>query len=109
MAKSLLYVYSQPLDAFHLNWVIPQIKVMWPRGDGGPGDALSNRRSKSGGLTGFVSFKRRKEAELALRKLDGADWVGSVLRVGWSKAVPTSGRVLYGQPMPVLPSLSRSD
>jgi len=69
-----------------------QIKIMWPRGDGGPGDALSNRRSKSGGL----SFKRRREAELALRKLDGADWAGSLLRVGWSKAVPTSGRVLYG-------------
>lgn len=87
---------SPTLDAFPFNRNILQIKIMWPRGDGGPGDALSNRRSKSGGLTGFVSFKRRREAELALRKLDGVDWAGSVLRVGWSKAVPTSGRVLYG-------------
>lgn len=96
MARSLPCVPPKPLDAFPFNRVILQIKIMWPRGDGGPGDALSNRRSKSGGLTGFVSFKRRREAELALRKLDGADWSGSVLRVGWSKAVPTSGRVLYG-------------
>jgi len=81
---------------------------MWPRGDGGPGDVLSNRRSKSGGLTGFVSFKRRREAELALRKLDGAEWGGSVLRVGWSKAVPTSGRVLYGKSL-LSPSFSHSN
>lgn len=68
---------------------------MWPRGDE-PGAEGPGRRSKSGGLSGFVSFKRRKDAEHALKKLDGADWGGSVLRVGWSKSVPTSGRVIYG-------------
>jgi U2-associated protein SR140 len=55
-----------------------------------------SRRAKSSGLSGFVSFKRRKDAEIALRELDGVSWAGSALRVGWSKAVPTSGRVLYG-------------
>jgi U2-associated protein SR140 len=56
-----------------------------------------SRRAKSSGLSGFVSFKRRKDAEVALRELDGTNWAGSALRVGWSKAVPTSGRVLYGK------------
>lgn len=74
---------------------------MWPRGDSreGPGNDLASRRGKSGGLSGFVSFKRRKDAEAALRSLDGTIWSGSTLRVGWSKAVPTSGRVLYGKLM----------
>ncbi|KAG8813919.1 hypothetical protein FRC17_001377, partial [Serendipita sp. 399] len=62
---------------------------MWPRGEGA-GDL--SRRSKASGLNGFVSFKRRREAEAALRQFDGASWSGSTLRVGWSKAVPTSGK-----------------
>ena len=75
-----------------------QIKIMWPRGDARDaiGNDLSSRRAKTSGLSGFVSFKRRKDAEVALRELDGANWAGSVLRVGWSKAVPTNGEVLYG-------------
>lgn len=68
---------------------------MWPRGDvkEGPGN---DRRSKGTNLSGFVAFKRRKDAETALRELDGSSWGGSTLRVGWSKAVTTSGRVIYG-------------
>ncbi|PVG00341.1 hypothetical protein CPB86DRAFT_729426 [Serendipita vermifera] len=73
---------------------ITSIKIMWPRGD--PRENNTDRRSKSGGLSGFVSFKRRRDAEIALKELDGMAWAGSTLRVGWSKAVPTSGRVLYG-------------
>jgi U2-associated protein SR140 len=71
---------------------------MWPREDFRvvAGNDPS-RRAKSSGLSGFVSFKRRKDAEVALRELDGVSWAGSALRVGWSKAVPTSGRVLYGR------------
>jgi U2-associated protein SR140 len=67
---------------------------MWPRGD--PRENTTDRRSKGGGLSGFVSFKKRRDAEIALKELDGVLWAGSTLRVGWSKAVPTSGRVLYG-------------
>ena len=71
---------------------------MWPRGDVREplGNDPSSRRAKPSGLSGFVSFKRRKDAEVALRELDGASWSGSALRVGWSKAVPNSGKVLYG-------------
>lgn len=72
---------------------------MWPRGDGssGPGsDMTASRRTRNAGLSGFVSFMKRKDAEVALRELDGFDWGGSVLRVGWSKAVPVAAKPLYG-------------
>lgn len=71
---------------------------MWPRGDGtvGPGaDMTASRRTKNAGLSGFVSFMRRKDAEGALRELDGFDWGGSILRVGWSKAVPVAAKPLF--------------
>jgi U2-associated protein SR140 len=72
---------------------------MWPRTDGtvGPGaDMTASRRTRNAGLSGFVSFMKRKDAEKALREFDGFDWGGSVLRVGWSKAVPIAAKPLYG-------------
>ena len=72
---------------------------MWPRSDAssGPGgDMTAARRSKNTGLSGFVSFMKRKHAEEALREFDGFDWGGSILRVGWSKAVPVAAKALYG-------------
>jgi U2-associated protein SR140 len=76
---------------------------MWPRSDAtvGPGaDMTASRRTKSAGLSGFVSFMKRKDAEDALRELDGFDWGGSVLRVGWSKAVPMAAKPLYSELAP---------
>lgn len=73
---------------------------MWPRGDGtvGPGsDMTTSRRTKNTGLSGFVAYMKRKDAEAALREFDGFDWGGSVLRVGWSKAVPVAAKAMYGQ------------
>lgn len=72
---------------------------MWPRSDAtiGPGaDMTASRKSKNTGLNGFVSFMTRRDAEDALREFDGYDWGGSVLRVGWSKAVPIAAKPLYG-------------
>ena len=71
---------------------------MWPRGGPsfGPGTDINAARGKrSGGLTGFVSFMKRKDAESAVRDMDGFDWGGSVLRVGWSKAVPVAAKPAY--------------
>ena len=71
---------------------------MWPRGDAsqGPGaDMTASRSKKSSGLSGFVSFMKRKDAEIATRDLDGFEWGGSVLRVGWSKAVPIAAKAAY--------------
>ncbi|CCM01499.1 uncharacterized protein FIBRA_03553 [Fibroporia radiculosa] len=78
---------------------VGSVKIMWPRGDAthGPGaDMTTSRRTKNSGLSGFVSFMKRKDAEAALRELDGFDWGGSILRVGWSKAVPIAAKPLYG-------------
>ncbi|KAF8894056.1 hypothetical protein BD779DRAFT_1754036 [Infundibulicybe gibba] len=78
---------------------VGSVKVMWPRTDAtvGPGAEMSaSRRTKNSGLSGFVSFMKRKDAENALREFDGFDWGGSILRVGWSKAVPIAARPQYG-------------
>jgi len=72
---------------------------MWPRSDiaaGPTSDTIGSRRGKGTGLNGFVSFMNRQDAEEALREFDGFDWGGSVLRVGWSKAVPVAAKALYG-------------
>ena len=71
---------------------------MWPRGDmsHGPGaDMTASRSKKSAGLSGFVSFMKRRDAEIAVREMDGVDWGGSTLRVGWSKAVPIASKAAY--------------
>ncbi|KAF9222577.1 hypothetical protein BS17DRAFT_783065 [Gyrodon lividus] len=77
---------------------VGSVKIMWPRGDGtnGPGSEMTvSRRSRNTGLSGFVSFMKRKDAEVALRELDGFEWGGSILRVGWSKAVAMVSKPLY--------------
>ena len=56
----------------------------------------ATRRNKNAGLSGFVSFMKRRDAEAALREFDGYDWGGSILRVGWSKAVPIAAKPMYG-------------
>ncbi|KAK7053478.1 hypothetical protein VNI00_004104 [Paramarasmius palmivorus] len=79
---------------------VGSVKIMWPRNDAssGPGaDMTTSRRSKNSGLSGFVSFMTRRDAEEALREFDGFDWGGCVLRVGWSKAVPKAARPMYMQ------------
>jgi U2-associated protein SR140 len=39
---------------------------------------------------------KRKDAEVAVREMDGFDWGGYSLRVGWSKAVPVGPKAAYG-------------
>lgn len=78
---------------------------MWPRSDNsvGPGaDITSSRRAKSTGLSGFVSYMKRKDAEVAVREMDSFDWGGYVLRVGWSKAVPIGPKAAYGERLKIV-------
>ncbi|KAF9051132.1 hypothetical protein BDZ89DRAFT_1154041 [Hymenopellis radicata] len=93
------HVTEQSLGMFFARMgPVGSVKVMWPRTDGtaGPGaDMAASRRSKSTGLSGFVSYMKREDAEDALRELDGFDWGGSILRVGWSKAVPVAAKPMY--------------
>ncbi|KAL5485377.1 hypothetical protein ACEPAI_8019 [Sanghuangporus weigelae] len=77
---------------------VGSVKIMWPRGGPsvGPGaDITAARSNRTVGLTGFVSFMKRKDAEIAVHDMDGFDWGGSVLRVGWSKAVPVAAKPAY--------------
>ena len=72
---------------------------MWPRSDAvapGPGGDITARRGKTAGMSGFVSYMTRKAAEECVREMDGFNWGGSVLRVGWSKAVPIASKPAYG-------------
>ncbi|KAK0485775.1 hypothetical protein IW261DRAFT_1452000 [Armillaria novae-zelandiae] len=94
------HVTEQSLGVFFARiGPVGSVKIMWPRTDAtvGPGsDMTATRRTKNSGLSGFVSFMKRKDAEEALRELDGFDWGGSILRVGWSKAVPVAAKPMYG-------------
>jgi U2-associated protein SR140 len=56
--------------------------------------APAARRQKAG-LSGFVAYMKRKDAERAVKELDGFDWGGFVLRVGWSKMIRLPARPLY--------------
>ncbi|KAI8381439.1 uncharacterized protein BYT42DRAFT_566518 [Radiomyces spectabilis] len=67
---------------------IASVKIMWPR---------SQEEHDRNRNCGFVSFMERRDAEQALRALDGKDVQGYVMKVGWGKAVP-----LPAQPMFVL-------
>lgn len=53
------------------------------------------RRTKTG-LTGFVAFMKRSDAEKALREYDGYEFGGSTLRVSWSKPVSIPHKAAFG-------------
>lgn len=56
----------------------------------------TSRRAKAG-LSGFVAYMKRKDAEVAVKDLDGFDWGGCILRVGWSKMIRLPLRPIYGE------------
>jgi U2-associated protein SR140 len=60
---------------------------MWPRTQ----EEIDRNRN-----CGFVSFMERKNAEQALKNLDGKELLGYNMRVGWGKAVPIPPQPVYG-------------
>ncbi|KAJ9109859.1 hypothetical protein QFC19_001838 [Naganishia cerealis] len=48
-------------------------------------------------LSGFVAYMKRKDAEVAVKELDGLDWGGCIIRVGWSKMIRLPIRPIYGE------------
>ncbi|EJU04323.1 hypothetical protein DACRYDRAFT_105385 [Dacryopinax primogenitus] len=75
---------------------VGSVKIMWPRHEDPPsvlGVPTGPRRQNS--LSGFVCFMKRRDAEVAVSDLDGAEWNGSTLRVGWSKAVSVPSRAMF--------------
>ena len=79
-----------------------QVKIMYPRLDDPRSNAdaseLGVRRvGIRAGLSGFVAYMKRTDAEQAIKDFDGLDWGGSILKVGWSKAVPIPRMPIFGQ------------
>lgn len=72
---------------------------MWPRGEeasGGAGGGITLlRNTRSAGLTGFVCFMRREDAETAVAEADGISWGGAQLHTSWGKAMPKPRHALY--------------
>jgi len=58
---------------------------------------MENVRRGKQSLTGFVAYMKRKDAETAVSELDGAEWGGAKLKVGFSKPVPIPQRAVYGE------------
>ncbi|KAH7339715.1 hypothetical protein B0J17DRAFT_597048 [Rhizoctonia solani] len=74
---------------------VGSVKIMWPRSDPHHAQGSDISTSARRGMSGFVSYMTRADAEACVRELDGFEWGGSVLRVGWSKAVPIAARAMY--------------
>uniref|UniRef100_V5GLQ8 Uncharacterized protein n=1 Tax=Kalmanozyma brasiliensis (strain GHG001) TaxID=1365824 RepID=V5GLQ8_KALBG len=73
-------------DFFRAWGDIATVKIMWPRGE---------QRERATGLTGFVAFMTRAEAEQAFKEADGATWAGVRLKLSWGKAMPLPSRAMY--------------
>ncbi|RKP06852.1 hypothetical protein THASP1DRAFT_31338 [Thamnocephalis sphaerospora] len=67
---------------------IASVKIMWPW-------SQEEKAQKAGRLCGFVAFMRRKDAEEALAKLNGAPLRGNPLACGWGKTVPLPTKPFY--------------
>lgn len=67
------------------------------RGESDFAAATAHGGRPKAGLSGFVAFMKRRDAESAVKELDGFDWGGSILRVGWGKMVRLPARPLYGE------------
>lgn len=78
------------------------LQIMWPRGEdmvGGAGAGITAlRNTRSAGLTGFVCYMQRVDAEYAMKEADGITWGGCTLRTSWGKAMPKTQRPMYRMP-----------
>uniref|UniRef100_A0A336N3G9 CSON005757 protein n=1 Tax=Culicoides sonorensis TaxID=179676 RepID=A0A336N3G9_CULSO len=65
---------------------LASIKIMWPRSE----EEKSRNRN-----CGFVAYMSRKDAERALRNLNGIDVMNYEMKMGWGKAVPIMTHPIY--------------
>lgn len=65
---------------------LASIKIMWPRSE----EEKSRNRN-----CGFVAYMSRKDAERALRNLNGVDVMSYEMKMGWGKAVPIMTHPIY--------------
>lgn len=76
-------------DIFGKFGPLASIKIMWPRTDE---ERARNRNS------GFVAYMSRVDAERALKALNGNDFRGYDMKLGWGKAVPIPQNPVYVPP-----------
>eukprot|EP00916_Digyalum_oweni_P014356 GHVL01023585.1.p1 GENE.GHVL01023585.1~~GHVL01023585.1.p1 ORF type:complete len:1053 (+),score=208.92 GHVL01023585.1:244-3402(+) len=76
---------------------IMSVKIMYPR---------SEEERLRGRHCGFVAFAEREPAESAMNSLDGVDFYGVAVKIGWGKPVPNRPAVVRppGAPVPPPPS-----
>ncbi|XP_041125799.1 U2 snRNP-associated SURP motif-containing protein-like isoform X2 [Polyodon spathula] len=68
---------------------LASVKIMWPRTD----EERARERN-----CGFVAFMNRKDAERALKHLNGKVIVSFEMKLGWGKAVPIPPHPIYIPP-----------
>lgn len=78
---------------------VASVKIMWPREEGAASVQMTAHglAATRAGLNGFISFMNRSDAEKCLEAVDGEEWSGSILRLGWGKAMPLPPRPSYGE------------
>ena len=64
---------------------LASVKVMWPR---------TEEEKQRNRLSGFVAYMSRRDGERALKNLTGKEILGSEIKLGWGKAVPSDGPIL---------------
>ena len=67
---------------------IASVKIIWPR---------TQEEHMRGRNTGFVAFMKRRDAEQAMRRLDGKELMGFTLRIGWGRPVPLPAQPSFGK------------
>lgn len=69
---------------------LASIKIMWPR---------SEEERARGRNCGFVAYMSRRDAERALRALNGKDVMNYEMKLGWGKSVPIMTHPIYIPPI----------
>ncbi|XP_055374208.1 U2 snRNP-associated SURP motif-containing protein [Condylostylus longicornis] len=80
---------QQLMELFGKYGPLASIKIMWPR---------SEEERSRGRNCGFVAYMNRKDAERALKTLNGRDVMGYEMRLGWGKSVPILSFPIYVPP-----------
>ncbi|KAK7881785.1 hypothetical protein WMY93_030194 [Mugilogobius chulae] len=85
---------------------LASVKIMWPRTD----EERARERN-----CGFVAFMNRRDAERALKNLNGKTIMNFEMKLGWGKGVPIPPHPIYIPPSmiehtlpPPLPTLSQA-
>lgn len=81
---------QQLMEIFGKYGPLASVKVMWPRTEE---EKARNRNC------GFVAFMNRKDAERAMKKLNGKDIMAYEMKLGWGKALPIPPRPIFIPPV----------